>query len=106
MMPTTKINVAIRDCISRCRGNESPLSCLASFVDELRHAGWSEAELRVVEKAVVRLLDALIDPPPIQPASCPKCAWPSPIVLIRGVEETMYRCSDCQHQWQEATATA
>ena len=103
-MLTTRINDAIRDCVERCRGQESPLACLVLHLDELRQAGWSDFDLRVVETAVVRLLTLILEPPAIGPPECPECKWPRPVVLLREAVETVYRCSECQYQWPEATA--
>jgi hypothetical protein len=102
-MPTERINKAIRDCLQRCQGTESPVACLALFCDELRQGGWNDSEVLTVEVAVIRILSIVVDVQPQAVSNCPKCNWPDPVVI--GMDtETIYRCSDCQHQWIEAKA--
>lgn len=55
------LNDAIHECLIRCRGTDAPLAHLAAYCQELRHAGWRDADIRAVEMAVVKLLSAIID---------------------------------------------
>ena len=100
-MPTTRLNDAIQACLNRCRAHASPLTALATFLDELRQEGWSDLDIRGVETAAIRLLSAVVDPHPIEPAACAKCNWPGPVVIMRDADKAIYRCSNCQHQWRE-----
>lgn len=90
-------------CLDRCRTHDSPLPYLVEYVEELRQAGWREFDLRVVEKAAVRMLGVIIDPVQGTDVVCPNCNWREPVVLLREAEETIFYCSDCHHQWQVAT---
>ena len=48
--------LAVRQCLARCYESSAPLSSLASFAQELRHADWEPEDIREVELAVLRLL--------------------------------------------------
>jgi hypothetical protein len=60
-MPTTRIRIAIQDCLNRCRKSDAPLARLSLFCNELRVREWTEQDIRTVETSVVRFLAALSD---------------------------------------------
>ena len=60
-MDQERINLAIQDCLDRCRGTDNPLVQIAAFLTDLRSAGWSRGEIRLVELPVHKILHALVD---------------------------------------------
>jgi len=91
---------AIRQALNCCRESETPLASLAFFCDDLRHAGWNDTDVRAVETSVVRLLGGTSDLPREIP-KCPRCDWPASVAVVAMMAATIYRCSDCRHQWRE-----
>lgn len=56
-----KINTAIRACLDRCYGAESPLAAMAQFLADLRRRPeWKQAEVEEVEVTVRRILQAVV----------------------------------------------
>jgi hypothetical protein len=55
-----RIQEAVRDCLARCRTHETPLICIAEFLDEKRsNPVWTDAELTQVQITVSRVLSRL-----------------------------------------------
>jgi hypothetical protein len=52
-----RINAAVRACLDRCYGSESPIAELGLFLDEKRHAGeLNDSEASQVRTTVSRIL--------------------------------------------------
>lgn len=46
----------VQEALNRCCSSETPLATLAWCCDDLRQAGWNQADVRQLEAAVVGLL--------------------------------------------------
>ena len=56
-----KVNQAIRACICQCYGSDAILAKFVTFLDSLRRTeDWNEADVRLVEASVRRLLAGLL----------------------------------------------
>jgi len=53
---------AVRDCLARCSHGSTPLGIIGEFLGELRAKGWSAADVRRVEKTVLRILAGVVSP--------------------------------------------
>lgn len=51
---------AIQTGINRCRGVEFPLAKMVGFLDELRSQGWSNDDVRIVERTIRHVIAALV----------------------------------------------
>ena len=61
-MDSTKINIAVRECLDRCYKSDQPLNCLADFTLRLRDdPDWRDAEVQEFETAVRRVLSEVLD---------------------------------------------
>lgn len=60
MIGSERINGAVRDCLDACRAAEYPIAHLAVFLRRLKAAGWEDADLRRVERTVVKILTAIV----------------------------------------------
>ena len=68
-MPTDEqINQAIRDCLDECYRSDSPLTCLAGFIQKLStRTGWTSVDVGRVQQKALRMLTILLEPPDIVP---------------------------------------
>jgi hypothetical protein len=55
-----KMAAAIHECLGECYASPTPLRTCSHYLDGLRRENWQETEVLQVEKAVLRLLSALI----------------------------------------------
>ena len=55
-----KLAAAVHDCLGACYASPSPLRTCSRYIDGLRRENWEESEVEQVEKAVLRLLSALV----------------------------------------------
>src|SRR5689334_14693504 len=54
--PKAELDLAIRQCLTRCYRTDFPLTCLAQFSAELKQRGWHDYDIHATELAVLRLL--------------------------------------------------
>jgi len=54
--PVNVVDAQIESCLARCRDSETPLARLAETIALLQQQGWREADVRDVEKAVLKVL--------------------------------------------------
>jgi hypothetical protein len=60
---THRIQDAIRTCLAKCQLHETPIACVAEFIEQLRSdPTWSEFDVNQVETTVRKILARLIDP--------------------------------------------
>jgi hypothetical protein len=59
-VPVNKIAGAVHSCLGACYASPTPLRTCCQYLDGLRREKWREDEVEQVEKAVLRLLSALI----------------------------------------------
>jgi hypothetical protein len=60
-MSTDKINAAITDCLNYASSSPSPLTAMAEYLARLRaDPAWTNAEVDIVERRVLRMLKALM----------------------------------------------
>jgi hypothetical protein len=60
---TTKINVAIRECLEVCYQSSDPAHCIAAYVARLRRGGeWTKGELTEVRSAAIHILRNIAAP--------------------------------------------
>jgi hypothetical protein len=61
MTDANRINAAIRECLDKCYASQTPLPCLAEYVDLLRaDPTWREADVLEVEVAVRQMLKGIV----------------------------------------------
>ena len=57
-----KLQDAVRDGSVQCIGHPALLACLSNHLNDLRNAGWDEADVRQVEITELKVLKGVIDP--------------------------------------------
>ena len=59
MATTASISAQVDACLAECLASKTPLFTLAILMGRLREQGWDAADLRQVERAVVKMLAGL-----------------------------------------------
>lgn len=60
-----KINDAIHECLERCYCADSPIACMAAYLEGLqRDPRWRLAEVNLVERRVRQILTLIVEPSP------------------------------------------
>ena len=59
MTTTAAIRAQVDACLAECLASKNPLFTLAILMGRLREQGWDAADLRQVERAVVKVLAGL-----------------------------------------------
>lgn len=60
-MDPEKVNRAIRECLTQCRGSSDMIAELAAYLTSLRtESGWDRGEIREVDVGVRRVLQSLV----------------------------------------------
>jgi hypothetical protein len=58
MRPKTRLSIraAVMNGLARCAESETPLSCLANFLEKLAGLGWAADDIATVRNMVLKLL--------------------------------------------------